>query len=237
MDSATLNNLLHQTTPASAVMATLPAVLGGVLLFVVLGGFAILDTGLVRSKNAAHAVATSLLAFAGAILGFWVLGFGLQGGAAPSVGVGQDRGVVGADGFLFDAGAAPLATAALFVLRAIAAAIVAAIPGGAVGERVRLRAVLALALVGAGLIYPVYAYWVWGGGWLASLGRSAGLGHGVVDRAGAAVIHLTGGVMALVAAKMLGPRLGKYSLRGQVRPIPAHNSPLVVLGTLLLAAG
>jgi len=118
-----------------------------------------------------------------------------------------------------------------------AATVSAIIPMGATAERSRLGAMAVFAFVASAFIYPIYAHWVWGGGWLSSLGRSSGLGHGVVDCAGSGVVHLTGGLLALVAAKTLGPRLGKYSLRGDVRPIPAHNMPLVVLGTSLLAMG
>jgi Amt family ammonium transporter len=129
------------------------------------------------------------------------------------------------------------AVAALFVLRAVSASIVATIPSGAVAERWRLSSLVLTSLAVTAVIYPVYGNWLWGGGWLSSLGASFGLGHGVVDCAGSSVVHMTGGIIALVAAKMLGPRLGKYTLRGDVRPIPAHNMPMVVLGTLLLAAG
>ncbi|HEY3594051.1 MAG TPA: hypothetical protein VGL13_09255, partial [Polyangiaceae bacterium] len=84
---------------------------------------------------------------------------------------------------------------------------------------------------------PIYANWVWGGGWLSALGRNFGLGHGHVDFAGSSVVHLTGGVAAFVGAKMLGPRLGKYNRDGSANPIPAHNIPMALLGTFILAFG
>ncbi|HSM91606.1 MAG TPA: ammonium transporter, partial [Anaeromyxobacteraceae bacterium] len=87
------------------------------------------------------------------------------------------------------------------------------------------------------IIYPVYANWVWGGGWLSQLGVNFGLGHGHVDFAGSSVVHLTGGVMALVLAKMIGPRIGKFGPKGEPRPIPAHNIPQVMTGTFILAFG
>jgi Amt family ammonium transporter len=83
----------------------------------------------------------------------------------------------------------------------------------------------------------VYANWVWGGGWLAGLGKTHGLGHGHVDFAGSSVVHLTGGVAALVGAKMLGPRIGKFAPDGTPRAIPGHNVPMAVLGTFILAFG
>ncbi len=83
----------------------------------------------------------------------------------------------------------------------------------------------------------MYANWVWGGGWLASLGVNAGLGHGHVDFAGSSVVHMTGGITALVGAAVLGPRLGKYRADGTLGAMPGHNLPMSVLGTLILAFG
>jgi Amt family ammonium transporter len=89
----------------------------------------------------------------------------------------------------------------------------------------------------ASITYPIYANWVWGGGWLSQLGHNFGLGHGHVDFAGSSVVHMVGGVAALVGAKVLGPRIGKYDDDGQARPIPGHNIPMAVLGTFILAFG
>jgi Amt family ammonium transporter len=86
------------------------------------------------------------------------------------------------------------------------------------------------------LIYPVYACWAWGGGWLAQLGKNANLGHGYVDFAGSGVVHLTGGVMALTGAYLLGPRLGKF-VKGKAQAIPGHDLPMAFLGCFILAFG
>jgi ammonium transporter, Amt family len=87
------------------------------------------------------------------------------------------------------------------------------------------------------LIYPVFASWAWGGGWLSTLGKNFGLGHGYVDFAGSGVVHLTGGVMALMGVIVLGPRIGKYGRDGSVRSIPGHNQPMAMLGVFILAFG
>jgi Amt family ammonium transporter len=87
------------------------------------------------------------------------------------------------------------------------------------------------------IIYPIYGNWVWGGGWLADLGANFGLGHGHVDFAGSSVVHMTGGVLALVGAKMLGPRLGKFNRDGSSNAIPGHNIPMAIIGTFILAFG
>jgi Amt family ammonium transporter len=111
------------------------------------------------------------------------------------------------------------------------------IPTGAMAERWKWSAFCVYALFMGAVAYPLYANWVWGGGWLSTLGKSFGLGHGHVDFAGSSVVHMTGGVMAFVGAKMLGPRAGKFGPRGEVYPIPGHNAALVVLGTFILAFG
>jgi len=91
-------------------------------------------------------------------------------------------------------------------------------------------------LVGA-VIYPLYANWVWGGGWLSKLGSNFHLGHGHVDFAGSSVVHMTGGVLALVGAKILGPRLGKFSKDGTPNAMPGHHIPMAIVGCFILAFG
>ncbi|MGD0920021.1 MAG: ammonium transporter, partial [Thermodesulfobacteriota bacterium] len=87
------------------------------------------------------------------------------------------------------------------------------------------------------VIYPIFGNWVWGGGWLAMLGKNLGLGHGHVDFAGSSVVHMTGGVISLVGAYLVGPRNGKFNRDGSPNPIPGHNIPMAVIGTFILAFG
>jgi Amt family ammonium transporter len=87
------------------------------------------------------------------------------------------------------------------------------------------------------IIYPVFGNWAWGGGWLSALGRNVGLGNGYVDFAGSGVVHLTGGVIALVTCKLLGPRRGKFNADGSANVIPGHNIPMAIYGTFVLAFG
>jgi ammonium transporter, Amt family len=113
----------------------------------------------------------------------------------------------------------------------------ATIPTGAMAERWKYSAFFLYGLAVGTIIYPIYGNWVWGGGWLSQLGTSFGLGHGHVDFAGSSVVHLTGGVLAFVGAKMLGPRIGKYNRDGSPNAIPGHNIPMAVIGTFILAFG
>jgi Amt family ammonium transporter len=213
-----LEPTVGQAVAIGAAIDVLRLVALGLLALIAQAGFVVLDAGLVRSKNVAHTTAMVLLALCASLLGFWSLGFGLQNGYR---------------GFFFSTSTVGVTLVVAFLARASLSTISAAIPAGAVAERSRLALIVLLSFVGAALIFPMYAQWVWAGGWLSRLR----LGHGVVDGAGGGVVHMTGGMVALVAAKMIGPRLGKYNLRGDVRPIPAHSVPLVVLGSLLLSAG
>jgi Amt family ammonium transporter len=113
----------------------------------------------------------------------------------------------------------------------------ATIPTGAMAERWKFASFVLFSFVISTVIYPIFANWVWGGGWLSSLGKAFGLGHGHVDFAGSSVVHMTGGVAALVGAKMMGPRIGKYNADGSPNPIPGHNIPMALLGTFILAFG
>jgi Amt family ammonium transporter len=113
----------------------------------------------------------------------------------------------------------------------------ATIPTGAMAERWKFTSFVLYSFVMSMLIYPIYANWVWGGGWLSQLGHNFHLGHGHVDFAGSSVVHMVGGVAALVGAKLMGPRIGKYTPGGKAVPIPGHNIPMAVLGTFILAFG
>ncbi len=86
-------------------------------------------------------------------------------------------------------------------------------------------------------MYPVFGNWVWGGGWLSQMGVNWGLGHGHVDFAGSSVVHMQGGVIGLIFAWLLGPRVGKYNKDGSINPMPPHNIPYAILGTFILAFG
>jgi len=214
----TLETIVGQAAAIRAAVNAFGLVAVGLLALLLQAGFTVLDAGLVRSKNVAHTTAMVLLASCGGLLGFWSLGFGIQNGFT---------------GFLFNPSAIGGGLAIAFLARAGLSTVSATIPVGAMAERSRLALTILLSFIVAAVIFPVYARWVWANGWLAKLP----LGHGVVDCGGSAVVHMTGGTIALVATKILGPRLGKYTLRGDVRPIPAHSMPMVVLGTLLLSAG
>jgi len=112
----------------------------------------------------------------------------------------------------------------------------ATIPTGSMAERWNFKSFVIYAFFIGGVLYPLFANWVWGGGWLSQLGKNFGLGHGHVDYAGSSVVHMVGGVCALAGAMVIGPRYGKYK-DGKVMAIPGHHIPMAVVGTFILAFG
>src|SRR5258708_9656229 len=113
----------------------------------------------------------------------------------------------------------------------------ATIPTGAMAERWNFKNFIIYGFWVGMFPYAFFGNWVWGGGWLAQLGQTLGLGHGHVDFAGSSVVHMCGGMIALSGAAVLGPRLGKFGPDGKARPIPGHNLVYVMLGTFILAFG
>jgi Amt family ammonium transporter len=228
--------------------------IAGFLVMFMQAGFALAETGFTRAKNAAHTMMMNFMVYALGILGFWAAGFALQmgGSGAPmgaslSVPEGMSRligpvfgqntwGLFGGTGFFLTGVSYDVAAFALFLFQMVFMDTALTIPTGSMAERWKLSAFVIYGLVGSALIYPVFGCWAWGGGWLSTLGKYAGLGHGYVDFAGSGVVHLTGGVMALTGAVVLGPRIGKY-VRGEARAIPGHNLPMAVLGCFILAFG
>jgi Amt family ammonium transporter len=227
--------------------------LTGFLVMFMQTGFAMVETGLTRAKNVAHTMAMNIGIYAIGMLGFWLCGFAfmfgnygpislfgggelLNKGFSLSIG-GKTWGLIGYEGFFLAGRAFDTGVMTLFLFQMVFMDTAATIPTGAMAERWKF---LSFALYGFGIsaiIYPIYGNWVWGGGWLAKLGANYGLGHGHVDFAGSSVVHMVGGVTALVGAWMLGPRIGKYNKDGTPNVLPAHNVPMYVVGTLILAFG
>jgi len=216
-------------------------------------GFALVETGLTRAKNVAHTMGMNFFVYVVGILGFWAVGFALQMGGVGALSTlggdatlsseltvhlfGHEWGLVGMKGFFLTGETFTAGIAAMFLFQMVFMDTTCTIPTGAMAERWKFTSFVIFSFVISTLIYPVYANWTWGGGWLSQLGKNFGLGHGHVDFAGSSVVHMTGGVMAIIGAKILGPRLGKYGKDGKVRAIPGHNLPMVVTGTFILAFG
>ena len=205
-------------------------------------GLSLINAGLGRSHSAAHSMMASLCVLGVAAITYFVFGFAWQGyigGPAHSFWIaGKSWNWLASEPFFFRGldfrGSSASLVAALQLL---SVGICALIPLGSGAGRWRLGAICISTIFLAGCTYPLFAHWVWSGGWLAQLGANYGLGHGFMDLGGASTIHIVGGLSALTIAWTLGPRQGKYSLEGMPTAIPGHNAVIVLFACLLAWLG
>ena len=199
------------------------------LVFFMQAGFAMVETGFTRAKNAVNILMKNLMDFSMGSIVYWAIGFGLMFGASGT-------GWFGTSGFFlsdFTPDGDPWVLA-FWMFQVVFAATAATIVSGAMAERTKFTGYLLYSICVCGLIYPIFGSWAWGSlfngsGWLEGLG--------FIDFAGSTVVHSVGGWAALAGAIVLGPRLGKYLADGSVRPIPGHNMPLGALGVFILWLG
>ncbi len=238
----------------------------GFLVFFMQGGFALVETGFTRSKNVAHTMMMNMMVFCIGALGYWLVGFAFQFGGVnfnfPAIGkiagisfapttLGDmtghlDRwlirfgqtGILGGDGFMLTRGVRDMSgILAFFLFQMVFMDTAATIPTGAMAERLKFTGFVLMGFWVSMVVYPLVGGWVWGGGWLANLGRTAGLGNGAVDFAGSGVVHMIGGAVALAGAIVIGPRIGRFNPDGTANAMPGHNIPMGVLGTIILFFG
>lgn len=225
----------------SETSATLCLVL--ILLVPLAGaGLALVNTGLARSRSAAHVMLASLCVFAVAAIVYVIFGFSWQGAPGRPAHVlmigGRAWNWLAAEPFFLRGLRLDLSPASLvLLLQMFSVGLAAMIPLGAGAERWKLGASCASTILLAGWTYPLFAHWVWSEGWLAQLGSMYGLGQGFVDSGGAGTIQVMGGLSALSIAWILGPRRGKYSSEGGPAAIPAHNVVQVLAGCLIAWVG
>ena len=213
-------------------MTTLLFCMAGFLVFFMAAGFAMLEGGLVRSKNVTMQMTKNIALYSVAAIMYWLIGFNLM---YP----GDFNGYVGSffvptvlDPVGVSAADAALDYASIgsdFFFQLVFVAATASIVSGALAERIKLWPFLAFVVILTGVMYPISGSWQWGGGWLSEAGFS--------DFAGSTVVHSVGGWAALAGAIILGPRLGKYSKEGRVTPMPGSNLALATLGTFILWLG
>lgn len=238
--------------------------IAGVLVFFMQAGFALVETGFTRAKNVAHTMMMNMMVFCIGALGYWLTGFALQFGGVNYTysdvnGVGawafspitmgdwtglldkplliNGQGVLGLTGFMLGGLGANFGVLTFFFFQMVFMDTAATIPTGSMAERLKFVGFALMGLWVSMFIYPLVGNWVWGGGWLANLGRSIGWGNGAVDFAGSGVVHMIGGAVALAGAIAIGPRIGKFNKDGSANTIPGHNIPMGVLGTIILFFG
>ena len=192
------------------------------LVFFMQAGFAILESGLTRAKNAGNIIMKNLMDFCIGTPIYWFIGFGIMFGTGSLVGgidlfTRGDYSAVTPDGVPFYA---------FFIFQTVFCATAATIVSGAMAERTDFRAYCIYSAIISLIVYPVSGHWIWGGGWLADMGFH--------DFAGSCAVHMVGGCAALVGAIVLGPRIGKYDKNGKPRAIPGHNLTMAALGVFIL---
>jgi ammonium transporter, Amt family len=224
----------------------------GFLVMFMQAGFALAETGFTRAKNAGHTMAMNFMIYALGMLGYWICGYAFQmggvGGVASLGGAtgldgefvihlfGRDFGFFGTKGFFLSGVSYDAVIFTLFLFQMVFMDTTATIPTGSMAERWTFKSFIFYGFFISMFVYPFYANWIWGGGWLSQLGKMFQLGHGTVDFAGSSVVHMTGGVAALVGAWILGPRIGKFR-NGKPVAIPGHHIPMAITGCFILAFG
>ncbi|MDE0621220.1 MAG: ammonium transporter [Bryobacterales bacterium] len=204
--------------------------LAACLVFWMQAGFAFVESGFTRAKNAAHIMMKNVLDMSMGALSFWLIGFGIMFGAT--------NGLFGTDHFLLspdNGGGDGQWEYTFWMFQVVFAATAATIVSGAMAERTQFAAYLIYSVAITAIIYPVFGHWAWGNllldqpSWLADMG--------FIDFAGSTVVHSVGGWAALAGAIVVGPRLGKYGLDGSPRAIPGHNLGMAALGVFILFLG
>src|SRR5688572_23944826 len=238
----TVQDAMTKISESSVIANTVWTLIAGMLVFWMNAGFATLEAGLCRRKNAVHILAKNFIVFAVSSIAFWAIGFGMMFGASKIGGSEGAKGFIGwatmFPSLLGDASAYPALSwtnvpeSVKFFFQLVFAGTAATIVSGAVAERTKFNAFMIFSFILVALIYPITGHWIWGNGWLANL--SIAPFH---DFPGSTVVHSVGGWAALAGVIMVGPRLGKYSTDGKVKPIPGHNMGLAALGCLILWLG
>jgi Amt family ammonium transporter len=209
---------------------TVWVILAAILVFFMQAGFALVESGFTRAKNAVNIMMKNMMDLSIGVISFWLLGFAIM--------FGNGNAFLGFSGFLVDAAKvdayASLAWSsvpvmAAFIFQAVFAATAATIISGAVAERIKFSTYMMISAAVTIIIYPISGHWGWGGGWLSEFGFT--------DFAGSTIVHAVGGFAALAVVLILGPRKGKFAPDGNAIPIPGHNIPLATLGVLILWMG
>jgi Amt family ammonium transporter len=250
----TISDLANQVGQNKIAINFVWTLITGYLVMFMQLGFALLETGLARAKNANHTMMMNMAVYGVGMFAYWLIGFAIQMGGVGSVAnlggtpplsaeftvhlFGRDFGLFGQHGlFLMHKGTYDVGVMVLFLFQMVFMDTGATIPTGAAVERWKFSAFVVTSFLFAAFTYPLFANWAWGGGWLANLGANFGLGKGYCDFAGSGVVHAVGGLSALAIAMILGPRIGKFSRDGRPQVILAHDIVLVITGCLILAFG
>jgi Amt family ammonium transporter len=225
----------------------------GFLVMFMQAGFAMVESGLTRVKNANHTYMMNFFVYTCGLFSYWILGFAIQmggtagnsnlGGLNPLTGehsltlFGKAWGVFASAGMLLSGHTYDVGVMVIFLFEMVFMDTALTIVTGACAERWKFLAFTVSSIIMGAITYPLYGNWAWGGGWLSQLGTNVGLGKGYCDFAGSGVVHAVGGITALAVCMIIGPRIGKYNRDGSSNPILGHDVSAVLIGCFILAFG
>ncbi len=225
----------------------------GFLVMFMQAGFAMVESGLCRVKNANHTYMMNFLVYGCGLLAYWLIGFAIQmGGAAGNANLGglnplnaeqtislfgKSWGIFGKTGFFLAGSSYDVGVMVIFLFQMVFMDTALTIVTGACAERWKFVTFSVTSVIMGAITYPLFANWAWGGGWLSQLGTNLGLGKGYADFAGSGVVHSVGGLTALAVCMIVGPRIGKFNRDGSANPIIGHDISAVLIGCFILAFG
>jgi Amt family ammonium transporter len=225
----------------------------GFLVMFMQAGFAYVEAGLCRVKNANHTYMMNFFVYTCGLFAYWILGFAIQMGGAAGNGnlgglqplasehaitmFGKTWGLFGQSGYFLAGHTYDVGVMVIFLFEMVFMDTALTIVTGACAERWKFAAFAVSSVIMGAITYPLFGNWAWGGGWLAQLGSNAGLGNGYADFAGSGVVHAVGGLTALAVSLIVGPRIGKFNRDGSGNPILGHDVSAVMIGCFILAFG
>jgi ammonium transporter, Amt family len=225
----------------------------GFLVMFMQAGFAMVEAGLCRVKNANHTYMMNFFVYACGLFAYWIIGFAIQmggaagngnlGGLQPLIGehtvsfFGTNWGIFGQSGMFLAGHTYDVGVMVIFLFQMVFMDTALTIVTGAAAERWKFLTFAVSSVLMGAFTYPLFANWAWGGGWLAQMGTNLGLGKGYCDFAGSGVVHAVGGITALAVAMIIGPRIGKFNRDGSANAIIGHDISAVLIGCFILAFG
>jgi Amt family ammonium transporter len=225
----------------------------GFLVMFMQAGFAMVESGLCRVKNANHTYMMNFMVYSCGLFSYWLMGFAIQMGGAAGNGnlgglnsltgehtmslFGKTWGLFGAAGFFLSGHTYDVGVMVIFLFEMVFMDTALTIVTGACAERWKFLAFCVSSSIMGAITYPIYGNWAWGGGWLSQLGVNNQLGKGYCDFAGSGVVHAVGGITALAVCLIIGPRIGKFNRDGSSNPIIGHDISAVLIGCFILAFG
>ncbi len=249
----TLADVVNQVGQNRIAVNFVWTLVAGFLVMFMQAGFALVETGLCRAKNANHTMMMNFMVYGFGLFAYWVMGFAIQQGGSAGISnlggmnplnnefklslFGKDWGLFGTKGFFLSGDTYDVGVMVLFLFQMVFMDTATTIVTGAAAERWKFAAFAISTFFLGAITYPLFGNWAWGGGWLSQLGANFKLGHGYCDFAGSGVVHSVGGLTALAVAMIIGPRIGKYNRDGSPNPIPGHDITMVLLGCFILAFG